>query len=77
MVSQMSVMMMRTLKLSLAKQLVRETKKLKWELVTFNIYHLEYQGFNFYKRNLSKNYWQFTVSDDITSCTFKMYEKER
>ena len=74
----MSAMMMRSLvKLSLAKQIARETKILKWELVTFNIYHLEYQGFNFYKRNLSTNYWQFTVSDDITSCTFKMYEKER
>ena len=74
----MSAMMMRSsVKLSLAKQIARETKILKWELVTFNIYHLEYQGFNFYKRNLSKNYWQFTVSDDITSCTFKMYEKER
>ncbi len=74
----MSAMMMRSLvKLSQAKRLARETKYFKWELVTFNFYHLEYQGFNFYKRNLSKNYWQFTVSDDITSCTFKMYEKER
>jgi len=74
----MSAMMMRSLvKLSLAKQIAKETKIFKWELVTFNFYHLEYQGFHFYKRNLSKNYWQFTVSDDITSCTFKMYDKER
>ncbi len=74
----MSAMMMRSLvKLSLAKRLARETKHLKWELVTFNFYYLEYQSFHFYKRNTSKNYWQFTVSDDITSCTFQMYQQER
>ena len=74
----MSVMMMRSLvKLSLAKTLARETKLIEWELVTYNFYYLEHKGFHFYKRNLSKNYWQFTVSNDITSCTFKMYEQER
>ncbi len=74
----MSAMMMRSLvKSTLAKQLARETKLIEWKLVTYNFYYLEHKGFHFYKRNLSKNYWQFTVSNDITSCTFKMYEQER
>jgi hypothetical protein len=65
------------MKSSLAKSLAKETKLIKWEPVTYNFYYFEHRGFQFYKRNISKNYWQFTVSDDITSCTFKMYEKER
>jgi hypothetical protein len=74
----MFAMMMRSLvKSSLAKKLAKEIKLIKWELVTINFYYLEHKGYHFYKRNISKNYWQFTVSDDITSCTFKMYEKER
>ena len=64
------------LKTNLAKQLVRETRSLKdWETITFNFYYLRYRNFNIYKRYISKNYWQFIVADDITRCTFKMYEK--
>ena len=65
------------MKINLAKQLVRETKSLtNWETVTYNFYYLKYNNYHIYKRNISSNYWQFIVSDDITRCTFKMYEKE-
>ena len=69
--------MQNSLKINLAKQLVRETRSLKdWETITFNFYYLRYRNFNIYKRYISNNYWQFIVADDITRCTFKMYEKE-
>ncbi len=69
-------MMPNFLKINLAKQLVRETRSLKdWETITFNFYYLRYRNFNIYKRYISNNYWQFIVADDITRCTFKMYEK--
>ena len=69
-------MMPNSLKINLAKQLVRETRSLKdWETITFNFYYLRYRNFNIYKRYISNNYWQFIVADDITRCTFKMYEK--
>ena len=48
-----------------------------WENVVQDLYYLSFRGYNIYKRKISKNYWQFTVANDITSCTFKMYEKER
>jgi len=64
------------LKTSAAKQLAAEIKYLEWDQVTFNFYHKSFKGYNFYKRNISLNYWQYTVVDDITSCTFMMYEKE-
>jgi len=64
------------LKINLVKQLANEIKYLQWDQVTFNFYHKSYKGYNFYKRNISLNYWQYTVADDITLCTFKMYEKE-
>ena len=71
------MMMPNSLKINLAKQLVRETRSLKdWETITFNFYYLRYRNFNIYKRYISNNYWQFIVADDITRCTFKMYEKE-
>jgi hypothetical protein len=70
------MMMQNSLKINLAKQLVRETRSLKdWETITFNFYYLRYRNFNIYKRYISNNYWQFIVADDITRCTFKMYEK--
>ena len=47
------------------------------ENVVQDLYYLSFRGYNIYKRKISKNYWQFTVANDITSCTFKMYEKER
>ena len=74
----MCAMMMRSLvKANNAKQLARNSKHLaNWTLITFNFYHLQLDGYNIYKRNISRNYWQFTVADDITSCTFMMYEKE-
>ena len=63
-------------KIKYIKELAAEVKYLKWNQVTFNLYHKSYKGYNFYKRNISLNYWQYTVVDDITSCTFKVYEKE-
>ena len=74
----MFVMMMPNLvKVNVAKQLVRETRSLtNWETITFNFYYLQHRKFHIYKRYISKNYWQFIVADDITRCTFKMYEKE-
>ena len=64
------------MKINVAKKLANEIKYLQWDQVTFNFYHKSYKGYNFYKRNISLNYWQYTVTDDITLCTFKMYEKE-
>ena len=64
------------MKTSVAKKLGAEIKYLEWDQVTFNFYHKSYKGYNFYKRNISLNYWQYTVTSDITLCTFKMYEKE-
>jgi len=65
------------LKVKSAKTLASQLKNNSWEAVTFNYYHISCLGYNFYKRKISPNYWQFTVLDDITSCTFKMYMKER
>ena len=70
------MMMPNFLKTNLAKQLVRETRSLtNWETFTFNFYYLQHKFFHIYKRYISNNYWQFIVADDITRCTFKMYEK--
>ena len=69
-------MMPNLLKVNVVKQLSAEIKYLEWDLVTFNFYHKRYMGYNFYKRNISLNYWQYTVTSDITHCTFKVYEKE-
>ena len=71
-----AMMMQNFLKTSAAKQLAAEIKYLEWDLVSFNFYHKTYKGYNFYKRNISLNYWQYTVTNDITHCTFKVYEKE-
>ena len=71
-----AMMMQNFLKTNAAKQLAAEIKYLEWDQVTFNFYHKSFRGYNFYKRNISLNYWQYTVVDDITSCTFKVYEKE-
>ncbi len=69
--------MQNLVKVNVAKQLVRETKSLtNWTTITFNFYYLPYKNFHIYKRYISKNYWQFIVADDITRCTFMMYEKE-
>ena len=70
-----AMMMQNFLKTSAAKQLSAEIKYLEWDQVTFNFYHKSYKGYNFYKRNISFNYWQYTVASDITSSTFKVYEK--
>lgn len=71
-----AIRMQNLVKISAAKQLAAEIKYLEWDLVTFNFYHKTYKGYNFYKRNISLNYWQYTVTNDITHCTFKVYEKE-
>ena len=71
-----AMMMQNFLKTSAAKQLAAEIKYLEWDQVTFNFYHKSYKGYDFYKRNISLNYWQYTVTNDITHCTFKVYEKE-
>ena len=73
----MFAMMMQNLKVSLAKRLARESKALaNWENVVLDLYYSNFRGYKIYKRYISKNYWQFTVADDITQCTFLMYEKE-
>ena len=64
------------MKTKLAKQLATKIRYSEWEEITFNFYYKRYLGFDFYKRNVSLNYWQYTVKDDITHCTFLMYEKE-
>ena len=69
-------MMQNSLKSKYIRQLAAEVRYLEWELITFNFYYKRYKGYDFYKRNISLNYWQYTVVDDITSCTFKVYEKE-
>ena len=72
-----AMMMQNFVKVNVAKQLVRDFVSLtNWEAITFNFYYLPYKKFHIYKRYISKNYWQFIVADDITRCTFKMYEKE-
>jgi|694.fasta_scaffold27600_10 hypothetical protein len=66
------------LKTKVMRDFVKETKSLdQWENVVQDLYQLNFRGYNILKRKISKNYWQFTVANDITSCTFKMYEKER
>ncbi len=74
----MFVMMMPNLvKVNVPKQIVRETRSLtNWTTITFNFYYLQHKKFHIYTRYISKNYWQFIVADDITRCTFMMYEKE-
>ena len=70
-------MMLNSLKVNNAKHLARCLLFLaNWTFITFNFYHVQLSGYNIYKRNISRNYWQFTIADDITSCTFMMYEKE-
>jgi hypothetical protein len=72
-----AMIMLHSLKINNAKQLARRSKHLaNWTLITYNFYYLQLDGYNIYKRNISRNYWQFTIADDITSCTFQMYEKE-
>jgi hypothetical protein len=65
------------LKIKAMREFVKESKLSHWENVVQDLYYLSFRGYNIYKRKISKNYWQFTVANDITSCTFKMYEKER
>jgi hypothetical protein len=66
------------LKTKVMRDFVSLTKSLdQWENVVQDLYQLNFRGYNILKRKISKNYWQFTVANDITSCTFKMYEKER
>ena len=64
------------MKIKYVKQLATEIRYVEWEQITFNFYYKRYLGLDFYKRNVSLNYWQYTVKDDITHCTFLMYEKE-
>ena len=69
--------MQNSVKVNPAKQLVRESKTLaNWDHLYLNTYTARFRGYLIFKRKVSKNYWQFTVCDDITSCTFLMYEKE-
>ena len=67
---------MKPMKIKYIRQLATEIRYLPWDYVTYNFYYKRHKGLDFYKRNISLNYWQYTVSNDITSCTFKMYEKE-
>ncbi len=72
-----AMMMQNFLKINLAKQLARDSKALaNWNHLYLNTYTTKFRGYIILKRKVSSNYWQFTVSNDITSCTFLMYEKE-
>jgi hypothetical protein len=69
--------MQNSVKVNLAKQLARESKALaNWDHLYLNTYTGRFRGYLIFKRKVSKNYWHFTVCNDITSCTFLMYEKE-
>ncbi len=69
--------MQNSVKVNPAKQLARESKTLaNWDHLYLNTYTARFRGYLIFKRKVSKNYWQFTVCNDITSCTFLMYEKE-
>ena len=66
-----------SLKVNVGKQLARDSKALAtWDHLYLNTYTARFRGYLIFKRKISKNYWQFTVCNDITSCTFLMYEKE-
>ena len=66
-----------SLKVNVGKQLARDSKALAtWDHLYLNTYTARFRGYLIFKRKVSKNYWQFTVCNDITSCTFLMYEKE-
>jgi len=69
--------MQNSVKVNPAKQLARESKTLaNWDHLYLNSYTTKFRGYIILKRKVSSNYWQFTVCNDITSCTFLMYEKE-
>lgn len=65
------------MKKSTAKSLASKLKNKTWESLFINSHQISYGEFNLYRRKISTNYWQYTVSDGITSCTFQMYTKER
>ena len=66
-----------SLKVSVAKQLAKDSRILaNWDHLYLNTYTAKFRGCLIFKRKVSLNYWQFTVCNDITSYTFKMYEKE-
>jgi hypothetical protein len=70
-------MMQNSVKVNVVKQLARDSKALaNWDHLYLNTYTTKFRGYIILKRNISHNYWQYTVNDDITSCTFLMYEKE-
>jgi hypothetical protein len=72
-----AMMMPNSVKVNVVKQLARDSKALaNWDHLYLNTYTTKFRGYIILKRKVSSNYWQFTVSNDITRCTFKMYEKE-
>jgi hypothetical protein len=72
-----AMMMQNSLKINVGKQLARDSSSLaNWDHLYLNTYTAYFRGYLIFKRRVTKNYWQFTVCNDITSCTFKMYEKE-
>ena len=64
------------MKINSAKQLARESKIAKWEHLFLDSYSTRFKGVNIIKRKISKNYWHFTLSNDITVCQFKIYQNE-
>jgi hypothetical protein len=73
----MFVIVMLNLKINIAKGLAKESKYSSgWSHLFLNSYSVKFRGHYIIKRKIRKNYWQFTVANDITSCTFMMYEHE-
>jgi len=73
----MYAIVMLNLKISTAKGLAKESKySAGWSHLFLNSYSTKFRGHYIIKRKIRKNYWQFTVANDITSCTFMMYEHE-
>ena len=74
----MYAIVMLNLKISTAKGLAKESKySTGWSHLFLNSYSTKFREHYIIKRKIRKNYWQFTVANDITSCTFMMYELER
>jgi hypothetical protein len=67
---------LRLLKTSYAKELARQSKSAKWEHIFLDSYSTVFKGVKIIKRKISKNYWHFTLNNDITVCQVKIYQNE-
>lgn len=72
-----TVMLSFSMKVKFAKTIASQSKNLQWDNISFDLYVTSHLGYNIYKKKISPNYWRFIVSDDKTSCTFTMYQKDK